>query len=88
MVPPESAQKISITDRSNEIDVAPSTPARWAVSKSVEPGWSAYSDLAVTKNGTILCFYGRAEKPGFAGDRLTVARCNLEWLTNGKDFSK
>jgi sialidase-1 len=57
----------------------------WPVSKSVEPGYSAYSDVAVTQNGTILCFYGRAEKPNFAGDRLTVARCNLEWLTDGKD---
>jgi sialidase-1 len=55
----------------------------WAVSKTVEPGWSAYSDLAVTPRGTILCFYGRAEKPHFAGDRLTMARFNLEWLTDG-----
>jgi sialidase-1 len=57
----------------------------WAVNKVVEPGWSAYSDLAVTPRGTVLCFYGRAEKPHFAGDRLTVARFNLEWLTDGKD---
>ena len=57
----------------------------WPVKKSVEPGWSAYSDIAVTKSGTILCFYGRGEKSGFAGDRLTVARFNLEWLTDGKD---
>ena len=57
----------------------------WSVTKPVETGWSAYSDLAVTKSGTILCFYGRGEKAGFAGDRLTVARFNLEWLTDGKD---
>jgi sialidase-1 len=57
----------------------------WPVSKTVERDWSAYSDLAVTRAGTILCFYGRAVKPGFAGDRLTVARCNLEWLSDGKD---
>lgn len=57
----------------------------WALSKSIEPGWSAYSDLAVTKSGTILCFYGRAEKGGFAGDWLTLARFNLEWLTDGRD---
>jgi hypothetical protein len=43
----------------------------------------AYSDLAVTKSGTILCFYGRSEKSNFAGDRLTLARFNLEWLTDG-----
>ena len=57
----------------------------WPVKKSVEPSWSAYSDIAVTKSGTILCFYGRGEKSGFAGDRLTVARFNLEWLTDGQD---
>ena len=57
----------------------------WPIKRPVEPGWSAYSDVAVTLRGTILCFYGRGEKSGFAGDRLTVARFNLEWLTDGKD---
>jgi sialidase-1 len=57
----------------------------WPVNKAVEPNWSAYSDVAVTKTGTILCFYGRGEKASFAGDRLTLARFNLEWLTDGKD---
>jgi len=57
----------------------------WPVNRTVEAGWSAYSDLAVTKAGTILCFYGRGAKPGFAGDSLTLARFNLEWLTDGKD---
>ncbi len=59
--------------------------ATWSISRSVEPGPSAYSDIAVTKNGTILGFYGRGEKNHFAGDRLTVARFNLEWLTESKD---
>ena len=57
----------------------------WAVTKSVEPGWGAYSDIAVTPHGTILCFYGTGSKDGFAGDRLILARFNLEWLTDGKD---
>jgi sialidase-1 len=56
----------------------------WPVSKAVEPSWSAYSDLAVTPGGTILCFYGRGEKANFAGDRLTLARFNLEWLTGDR----
>jgi len=55
----------------------------WAINKTIEAGWSAYSDLAVTKSGAILCFYGRSVKPNFAGDRLTLARFNLEWLTEG-----
>ncbi len=61
----------------------------WPVNKAIEPGASMYSDIAVTPAGTILCFYGRSgNNPGlaaFAGGRLTVARFNLEWLTDGKD---
>ncbi len=52
----------------------------WPMSRSIEPGYSAYSDINVTPAGTILCFYGRSEKPNFAGDRLTIARFNLQWL--------
>ena len=29
-----------------------------------------------------------SEKPNFAGDRLTLARFNLEWLTDGRDDAK
>lgn len=57
----------------------------WAVSKVIEPGPSMYSDIAVTKAGTILCFHGRGTKVGFAGEFLTLSRFNLEWLTDGKD---
>ncbi len=63
----------------------------WAVNKPVEPGFSGYSDLAVTKKGTILCFYGRGEKSdfgGFAFKQLTLSRFNLEWVTDGKDSLK
>ncbi len=52
----------------------------WSINKTIEDGPSMYSDLAVTSNGTILCFYGRSAQPGFAGARLTLARFNLEWL--------
>ncbi len=52
----------------------------WPISRSVESGWSAYSDINVTPSGTILCFYGRSKKQNFAGDRLTVARFRLDWL--------
>ena len=58
----------------------------WPVNKSIEPGPSMYSDIAVTRSGTILCFYGRSgDNQGVAaytGGRLTVARFNLEWLTS------
>jgi sialidase-1 len=60
----------------------------WPVQRVIEPGPSGYSDVAVTKTGTILCFYGRGKKTAFAGDRLTVARFNLEWLSEGRDLPR
>ena len=57
----------------------------WAVGKVVEPGHAAYSDLAVTKAGTVLLFFGNSGPPNFAGSKLSVARFNLEWLTDGRD---
>jgi sialidase-1 len=60
----------------------------WPVNKTLEPSWSGYSDLAVLPNGTILCFYERGSGDGKSSTRtthLTVARFNLEWLTDGKD---
>lgn len=50
----------------------------WTVNKILDEGRSAYSDMAVLPDGTILCFY---ERPKL----LTIARFNLEWLTDGKD---
>jgi len=68
-------------DRKNmTVHISQDEGRSWPISRVVEPGWSAYSDLAVTPRGTILCFYGRGEKASFAGDRLTVARFDLEWL--------
>ena len=60
----------------------------WPVQKTLEPGFSGYSDLAVTRDGTILCFYERGSTDGenvYKTGSLTVARFNLEWLTDGKD---
>ncbi len=60
----------------------------WPLNKLLQPGPSAYSDLAVMPDGTILCFYesGSPESPRKSGrpwaySFLTVARFNLEWLT-------
>jgi len=60
----------------------------WSVSRVLEPGLSGYSDLAVDSTGTIYCFYERGSTDGkniFATRNLTVARFNLEWLSDGKD---
>jgi len=63
----------------------------WPVQKTLQAGPSAYSDLAVLPDGTILCFYENgAGKPvvkrkrDWAYTHLTVARFNLEWLTDDR----
>ena len=64
----------------------------WPVSRVLEPGPSAYSDLAVLPDGTLLCFYERgrpgALRPGSRREdwpyaRLTLARFNRTWLESG-----
>ncbi|NBV22661.1 MAG: exo-alpha-sialidase [Proteobacteria bacterium] len=60
----------------------------WPVNKTVEPGFSGYSDLAVANDGTILLFYERGSTDGkdiYRTGSLTLARFNLEWLTDGAD---
>jgi len=52
----------------------------WPVNKLLEDGPSAYSDIAVTPAGTILCFYGAGKTLSFSGSALRLARFNREWL--------
>lgn len=46
--------------------------ATWPDSLVLEPGPSAYSDLAVSADGTILCFYEQGETGPY--EKLTIAR--------------
>ncbi len=48
----------------------------WKVGRTLEPGRSAYSDLAVLPDGTGLCFYERDK-------RLTLAKFTLDWIAKG-----
>jgi sialidase-1 len=59
----------------------------WSLERSLESGISAYSDLAVGPDGTIYCLYERETIDGsiFHTKYLTLARFNLEWLSQGKD---
>ena len=63
----------------------------WPVSKLLENGPSAYSDLAVLPDGTVLCFYesGRpgANRPhrAWAYACLRMARFNLDWIMDVKN---
>lgn len=59
----------------------------WPLSRTIEAGWSGYSDLAAGPDGTIYCLY-EGVSPGadlFRQCTLRLARFNLEWLAAGKD---
>jgi sialidase-1 len=45
----------------------------WPVNKTLQAGPSAYSDLAVLPDGTVLCLYE-------ADESIACARFNLEWI--------
>jgi hypothetical protein len=46
----------------------------WPVNKTLDAGPSAYSDLAVLPDGTVLCLYEKTSD-------IAAARFNLEWLS-------
>jgi sialidase-1 len=52
--------------------------ASWPIARTLEPGPSAYSDLAVGADGTMYCLFERGEKKPY--EKLTLARFNIEWL--------
>lgn len=55
----------------------------WTPGRCLYEGPSAYSDLCVLPDGTILCLYERGVERPY--ETLTLARFNLSWLTDGKD---
>ncbi len=59
----------------------------WPVSKTLEPGVSAYSDLAAGPDGAIYCLYECDGVNGSMWDTryVTFARFSLAWLTDGQD---
>ena len=55
----------------------------WSVSKVLHEGPSAYSDLCIAPDMTICCLYERGEQHPY--ETLTLARFDIDWLTNGAD---
>jgi len=57
------------------------------VSKVIDPGIAGYSDLAVTPDGLIHCFYegGSLTDNHFLNNQISIISFTLEWLTDGKD---
>ncbi|GMU21927.1 MAG: hypothetical protein AMXMBFR13_20150 [Phycisphaerae bacterium] len=50
----------------------------WSLARVLEPGPSAYSDLAATRDGDFLCLYECGTKVYY--EKLTIARFNRAWL--------
>jgi len=75
------ANPASDTDRSKlAVRISYDECQTWSVSKVVDEGSVAYSDLAIAPDMTILCLY---DANGYT--KLVLARFNLAWLTNGTD---
>ena len=63
----------------------------WAANRTLEPGFSGYSDLAVLPDGAVLCFYERGGTDGksiYRTSLLTVARVTEDWVTAGDEADK
>jgi len=60
--------------------------SNWPAARSLYPGPSAYSSLAVLPDGNIGCLYERGETGPY--EKLTFARFNLEWLTAAAEHKK
>jgi sialidase-1 len=67
----------------------------WPVRRLLKQGPSAYSDLAVLPDRTILCFYESGDpvpvvkrKRAWPYSSLKVARFNLSWLMDGRATAK
>ncbi len=58
----------------------------WPIARQLHEGPAAYSSLAILKDQSIGCLYERGETHPY--ERITFARFNLEWLSNGRDHLK
>jgi sialidase-1 len=72
-------------DRKNlSIKLSEDDGASWPINRTLEPGFSGYSDLAVGPDRSVYCFYERGSTDGkniYKTGSLTVAKFNREWVT-------
>ncbi len=58
--------------------------ATWPIKRLIDQGFSAYSSLAVDKDGTIYLLYEGGENQLY--DETNIAVLNLKWLLGGKEY--
>jgi sialidase-1 len=58
----------------------------WPARKLLEPGIAAYSDLAATPDGAVLCFYecGGVNEQQFYTRSLRLAKFDMGWIADAK----
>ena len=86
-----SAARLNRDRRNVSIKLSYDEGKTWAASRTLEPGFSGYSDLAVLPDGTILCLYERGSTDGknhFRTSLLTVARVTEDWVRDGGKADK
>ena len=62
------------------VRLSDSAGGSWPHSRVLHPGPAAYSSLAVLSDGKIVCLYERGEEQAY--ETITLARFDLEWLSN------
>ena len=80
-IPGKGRDRINVT-----IKLSDDEGKTWAASRTLEAGFSGYSDLAALPEGTILCFYERGSTDGknhYRTSLLTVARVTEDWVRDG-----
>jgi len=89
---PQTVEKEGAARRDVTVHLSRDQGKTWPVSRTLQRGPSAYSDLAVLPDGTVLCFYeSGTDEPvvkrprDWAYAHLTLARFNLPWLLENVD---
>ncbi len=78
---PASTKRIRMTVR-----LSPDDGHTWTASRLVHEGPSAYSSLAVLRDGTIGLLYERGDQSPY--ERITFAHFDLQWLQAGQPVGK
>lgn len=81
-IPGRSRDRVNVS-----IKLSDNEGRTWSANRTLEAGFSGYSDVAALADGTILCFYERGSTDGasnYRTDRLTVARFDEQWV-RGRD---
>ncbi|MCH2126970.1 MAG: glycoside hydrolase [Pirellulaceae bacterium] len=76
--PANTSQRVNLTIR-----LSYDEGKTWPISKVIHPGPSAYSCPTVLPDGTIGLIYENGRESPY--ERLTFARFDLQWLTDGRD---